>query len=783
MLGADGRVLLSEALKAVILILVLGPALGANTFAAQGTTARPAVRIGGIVLDPAGSPVRGAEVSLTVGRSAPRRVSTGDDGRFAFDGITSTEGKLTVSAPSFTRRELSWRLSTVNAAEVEVVLSPAPLVERVTVTATRTETKLGETAASVAVLSAETLAATAASTLDDALRQVPGFQLFRRTGSRAANPTTQGVSLRGVGASGASRALVLLDGVPLNDPFGGWVYWGRAPRQSVESVEVLRGGASDLYGSSALGGVVHVLTRRVEDEPALAFEASYGSQRTLDASLFASARKNGWGASLAAESFHTGGYFLVGREERGRVDTPAASRYAALNFSLEREVGADSRVFARVSSFGEARDNGTQLQRNRTHIRQAVVGGDWRHDRAGAFTLRAHFSSQVFDQSFTAVSEDRDGETLTRNQRVPSQAVGFLAQWSRGFGAAHALVAGVEAREVRGASDELVYVSGRPLSKVGAGGKERAIGVFVEDIMRLSPKLLLTLGGRFDRWRNQAALSVTSPVNIPGPASATSFPDRSETAFSPRASLLYNPTEGFSLHASAYRAFRAPTLNELYRAFRVGNILTLADENLRAERLAGAEAGAGYVSRAKGFSARATFFWMEVARPVANVTLSETPSLITRQRQSLGGTRSVGVEVEADARIDDRWSLSGGYQLTDARVARFPANTALEGLRIPQVPAHTLTFRADYHTPRRYAFGLQGRFAGAQFDDDLNRFRLERFMTLDALASRKLAGGAEVFVAAENLLGTRYEVGRTPLTTLGPPLLVRLGLRLRLGPR
>jgi outer membrane receptor protein involved in Fe transport len=776
-------VLLSEALKAVILIFVLGTPPGANAFGVQGTAARPSARVGGVVLDPTGAPVRGAEVSLTVGRSDSRRVSTGDDGRFAFEGVSAAEGRLTVSARGFARRELSWRVLEGRAAEVEVVLNPAPLDERVTVTATRTETKLGETAASVAVLSAETLAASAALTLDDALRQVPGFQLFRRTGSRAANPTTQGVSLRGVGASGASRALVLLDGVPLNDPFGGWVYWGRAPRQAVESVEVLRGGASDLYGSSALGGVVHVLSKRVEDRPTLAFEASYGSQRTLDASLFASARKRGWGASLAAESFHTGGYFLVSREERGRADTPAASRYAALNFTLEREINNDSRVFARGSSFGEARDNGTLLQRNRTHVRQAVVGGDWRHERAGAFTLRAHFSSQVFDQSFTAVSEDRDSETLTRNQRVPSQAVGLLAQWSRGFGERHALVAGFEAREVRGASDELVYVSGRPSSKVGAGGKERAVGVFVEDIVRLSPKLLLTLGGRFDRWRNRDAIAVTSPVVATGPASVTSFPDRTETAFSPRASVLYNPSEGFSLHASAYRAFRAPTLNELYRAFRVGNVLTLANENLRAERLVGGEAGASYFSQRRSFAARATFFWLEVARPVANVTLSETPNLITRQRQSLGRTRSRGVEVEADARLGDRWSLSGGYQLADAKVIRFPANTTLEGLRIPQVPIHTLTFRLDYRAPRRHTFSLQGRFAGGQFDDDLNRLLLERFFTLDALVSRRLTDNAEVFVAAENLLDTRYEVGRTPLTTLGPPVLVRLGLRLRLGPR
>ncbi len=254
-----------------------------------------------------------------------------------------------------------------------------------------------------------------------------------------------------------------------------------------------------------------------------------------------------------------------------------------------------------------------------------------------------------------------------------------------------------------------------------------------------------------------------------------------ETAFSPRVSLFYKLTDIVSLYASGYQAFRAPTLNELYRAFRVGNVLTLANENLRAERLVGGEGGAGFFSTDKRFNARANFFWLALTRPVANLTLSETPTLITRQRQNLGRTGSSGVEVDADAHLTNRWSLSGGYQLTNARVLRFPANTALEGLRIPQVPRHLVTFRIDYRIAARHTFSLQARAAGAQFDDDLNRFRLERFFTLDAFASRMLTRGLEMFVAAENLLNTRYEVGRTPIQTLGPPLLIRLGLRIRRG--
>src|SRR3712207_904126 len=148
-----------------------------------------------------------------------------------------------------------------------------------------------------------------------ALPIFPGFHLFRRTGSRAANPTAQGVSLRGVGASGASRAVVLYDGVPLNDPFGGWVYWGRVPREGLSRAEVLRGASSSLYGSGALGGVVQFVPRE-SGETRLRFQTSYGTQRTPDASLYASTLLEGWELSLSAQTFKTGGYVLVDGRER-----------------------------------------------------------------------------------------------------------------------------------------------------------------------------------------------------------------------------------------------------------------------------------------------------------------------------------------------------------------------------------------------------------------------------------------------------------------------------------
>jgi outer membrane receptor protein involved in Fe transport len=263
----------------------------------------------------------------------------------------------------------------------------------------------------------------------------------------------------------------------------------------------------------------------------------------------------------------------------------------------------------------------------------------------------------------------------------------------------------------------------------------------------------------------------------------TRFADRIETAFSPRVSLLHKLTDNVSFMVSGYRAFRAPTLNELYRSFRVGSVLTLANDKLRAERLTGGEAGVSVNGFDRKLNVRGTFFWSEIIRPVANVTLSVTPSLITRQRQNLGRTRSRGMEMEAEARISSSVVISGGYQFLDATVLRFPANILLEGLLIPQVPRHLATFQARYSNPRLLTVSFQGRAGSSQFDDDQNQFRLDPYFTLDAFASRSLGHGVEVFGAFENLTGQRYDIGRTPLRTIGPPLLARVGIRFQLGSR
>ena len=605
------------------------------------------------------------------------------------------------------------------------------IFEAITVTPARTETRVADTPSSVVVLSKEALDTTAAPTLDDALRQIAGFTLFRRAGSRVANPTTQGVTLRGVGASGASRALVLDDGVPLNDPFGGWVYWGRVPRVALDRVEVLRGGASDLYGSSAMGGVIQFIRRR---SAALTVDASAGSQDTRTVSMFAGSQFG----NVAVDLLSTGGYVLVRPEDRGVVDIAADSEHASIDATLRHRT-----LFARASYYDESRQNGTPLQENETKIRQLAVGGDVAVG-GGALALRAYGSDQDYFQTFSAVAGDRASERLTVEQTVPSRGAGGSAQWTRAIGARHVLVTGTDLRYAKGTSDELRFTPNGTF-RVIASGRQHAAAVFVEDLFAVTPSLIVTAGVRGDWWRNDGA-------------------DRrlTEAQLNPRVSMLWRTSDRLALSASAYTAFRAPTLNELYRGFRVGNVDTLPNPLLEAENLTGVEVGA------RANHARVTLFWASVHDTIANVTLSESNGTITRRRQNLGRTQSLGAEVDAEWRIGNEWRASASWLFVDATVREGD----LRGKRLPQVPRHQATAQVSWRT-----IGAQARWSAMQFDDDRNELRLDSYLAVDLFASHPIGRGLALTLAAENLINRDVEVSATPVITLGQPRGVRVGVR------
>jgi outer membrane receptor protein involved in Fe transport len=582
-----------------------------------------------------------------------------------------------------------------------------------------------------------------------------------------------------VGASGASRALVIADGVPLNDAFGGWIYWGRVPAESIAQVEVLRGTSGDLYGSSAIGGVISVVTRRPDAEPFASIETSYGTERTPAVSGYSSIGRSPWSVSLAGELFRTGGFIPVVEAQRGTVDTAAnVGRWVIVPF-LQRSFNKADRVFFSTEFFHEERENGTRLQTNNTELKTFLAGIDWHVNDDHQFALRAHGGVQRYDQIFSAVSADRNSESLNRVQHVPSNFLGISGQWTGSYDN-NVVFAGAELRRVDGHSDETGFVAAAPSSRTDAGGRELTASAFAGMIVPFRSRLIVSGSLRADSWRNLEGFTRSTVISTSA-TTMTEFPDRSETAWSPRLSFLYRVADWISIAGNFAGGFRRPTLNELYRNFRVGDVLTLANANLRAERARGFDAAAIISAFSQRLYVRTGPFCTAISDNVSNVTLSVTPSLITRQRQNAARTRSCGIEADGNFQVNNKLRVSAGYLFVDSRVTSFPTNPTLEGLRVPQIARHQITSQLTYAASKQTTIAVQLRASGPQFDDDQNQFRLRSFSAVDVFASRRIGRKIEIFAAAENLFDTKIEAGRTPVLTLASPRTFRAGLRLRLG--
>src|SRR5215813_10095179 len=705
----------------------------------------------GTVRDQRGYVVTGAHITLQ-GTAYQRATSSGGDGTFRVEG--APRGPLTLAVEAAVFDHFTASLSAEND-QFDVVLRPGTVSQEINVTANRVGTALSETAESVEVLSRQEMQTAASEAVDEVLRDVPGFTLFRRSDSRTANPTSQGASLRGIGGNGASRAVVLFDDIPLNDPFGGWVYWGRIPREDVSSIEVLRGGGSSLYGSDALTGVVNVTPLRAPGN-LISAEISGGSESTPDASLTSSWFLKSWTLGTSGEFFRTDGYILVPSGQRGSVDTKANSYHGTGLLTARRKLSSGD-IFLTGDFYDEARNNGTPLTTNDTQLAQ-LSGGLNLLTSLASIQLRGYGSEESYNQTFSSIAANRHSETLTRSQHVPAQQAGGSLTLSRQL-ERNSLVGGVDGRFVRGFSNETAFASSLATSLVDSGGHQQTFGAFVQDAIRLHSRLLFTMGLRYDNWDDYQAHTRTTPLMTSIKRSFTAFPDQSDHAFSPRGALLFRATDGITLTASAYRSFRAPTLNELYRSFRLGNVLNLANAQLQAERLSGAEAGANFFLGSTHI--HTAFYWMALSDPVANATLSSTPALITRQRENLGRTRSRGVEADAGWRFH-KLDVIAGYQFVDAVVTSFRANPALVGLEIPQVAPHQFTLQTRYSLAGGWTIAAQARASSRQFDDDLNQFPLDSFFQLDTYVSKRLRSAMEVFAAVENLFDSRIQVARTP---------------------
>ena len=734
-----------------------------------------AASIHGKVAGPRGL-LAGAEVRLLQQQRQVQVVSSDGEGEFVFENLPAGSYRLEVVLAPYLPAVQDVAVSSAPDEVVELAVFLETLNETVTVTAGRLPVPLGASISDVKILTDDDLREMPYQALDDRLRAFPEFALFRRASSLVTHPTTQGFSLRGIGPSGVSRSLALVDGVPVNDAFGGWVYWDRIPFLSLQQAELANGGGSTLYGNYALGGVLQ-LFKRIPEPATFEFQGQAGSRESLKGDIYGSHRIGPWGFSVAGSFFDFDGYPIVVESQRGAVDIAAASRHQAARFYVERAPAESSWIWTLEGGLlNENRDNGTPVQQNDTFsydFSTSLQGSVSPRDRLEA---RTFFRRNIFASDFSAVAGDRNSERRVVQQHVPSVDGGGSLLWYATRGR-HRIVTGTDFWVVSGQSADTVFFGPRVgLIRLG-GGKQATVGFFAEENYAISSRAALVLGGRVDLRKNFDGFRGTLAPDAP--RRAPPVEGRTEAVFSPRAGLTYQLNSWFGLYGSVYRSFRAPSLNELYRSFRVGNVTTNPNTELEPERNTGGEAGVRF-QVSETLSLGLAGFANLLTQPVSNVTLRVTPSLITRQRQNLGKATIHGLQANATWQPIPEVNVEGHYLWDRTRVTEFTEGSAIVGKQLPQVPQHRFTFNAGFSLPRAVRLVVTGRFVGDQFDDDLNNLVLDRYFQMDAHLSHSLGESARLFLSLENVTDSKILVRRTPVEVIGTPFQIRGGIYFQL---
>lgn len=663
-------------------------------------------------------------------------------------------------------------------------------VAEIIVTGRRDRVQPYERAYGPTVIDAATLATAPERRLDEALRAVPGFSLFRRSGSRTANPTAQGVSLRGIGPNGAGRTLVLVDGVPANDPFGGWVYWSRLPTGMADSVTITRGGGAGPWGNAALAGTIRIDTKQRDG---LDMEVAGGSQSTWLGQASVGGTSDGWHVGVAGSAFRTDGVKLVEPSRRGPIDIRAGSDAYAVDGTIATRIGGVSAT-AKLSGFKESRGNGTPYTENSTDAREAslrLVGEAGKVD----WQAVAYWRDWSFASTFSSVNATRTAETPSLDQYdVPATAKGGIVQVGFSPADGHETDIGADLRTTDGRTKErFTYSAGRYTRLRDAGGQQDLAGLFIEHAWTGVPGLTISAGGRLDAWTNKDGHRTESDIATGAVLRNDQFAKRDGTVANGRAGVDWQAGEMLGLRAAAYTGFRLPTLNELYRPFRVGNDITEANAALAPERMRGIEGGVR-LTPAAGLTASATAFHVLVKNAVDNVVLQTTAGTNAElgifvpaggslaQRRGLGRVVVNGVELELGWQATADLRLHAAYLFSDSEITDPGSMAALKGNRLGQSPRHSGTLDLTWTPIPTLTLRAQARASGKQFEDSRNLGTLAGYVVGDLYAGWRVGPELEFYVTAENITGKRVETGRRSdgLTNIGPERQVMAGVKVRL---
>ena len=605
------------------------------------------------------------------------------------------------------------------------------------------------------------------------MRNIPGLQQFRRSDARSANPTSQGITIRGLGGNASSRAVLLLDGVPQADPFGGWIAWPGYDALALSSARITRGGGSGSEGSGAVAGTIELFSKDVGN--LIELGAAYGSRNSVDADLLFG-RELGQGQLTISANYARGdGFIPIIESQRGDVDRQAEYEQAGLAVRYVAPLTDTTELQANVRAFTDDRERGFAFSENHNDGADASIRLVNRSDTGWQWSALAYVQIRNFDVSFGGVADDRNSVSRVFEQfNVPSTGLGARFEVRPPVGENVELRIGGDWRRTEGETNENFFFldDDTPRRSRNAGGSTATYGAFVEASAQASDVLTLTGGGRIDFWTIDDGFRKEIELINPFPGSVRTdaqFANRDGTEFTARGGFAFNATDRLTLRGAAYLGWRLPTLNELFRPFRVGADATAANELLEPERLKGAELGLDWDSG--NVSIGITGFVNELDDAVANVTLANGPGLfpgvgfvsgagVFRQRQNLDSIQSKGVEIDTEFDLGSlvkNLSARAAYAYVDAKVNASGDAAAIDGLRPAQIPEHNASASLRWEQANGTGASISLRYIGNQFEDDQNTNRLDDAFTIDGRLGFAVSDRLLIEGRVENLFEAQVE--------------------------
>lgn len=569
--------------------------------------------------------------------------------------------------------------SSMNAfAQNNDVLDENFVLDEMVVSATRSEKKLLDTAASVSLITDKDLDKMHINNLDEAFVKIPGVYVGRLSGIGS---TTSQTVMRGVNA--ANSVAVLVDGVQVNDSYNGSVTWSAIPVDMVKRVEVLRGPASVLYGGNALAGVINIITKDV-DKTSVNLKLSYGSNNTQNHSLYVAGKASDkLDFNVNYEKKKTDGYitdpvlsskavfgaettttntgakrWIIGNKGKRQWDENTVgvgfkyhfdeSKSLALDFTkneYEYSYSAPTSYFGDdiikkagtyFSTPGEKASNKYNMTYNDSENGwKAVVG----------------YSDQ-YKQHDTSISKATDSSK-------PNTRFSFDLQKNQTISANNNAVFGLNYRKDE--MDATVYKLADKFnsdSKIAvdsmASGTNKSFSAYVMDEHKFSDRWTATAGLRYDKW------SIDGRILLPNKTEAINYDESTYDNWSPSLSVMYKPEADSSVYLSWGKAFEAPSLYRMYSSSYSSNVYNIANPNLKPQKAETFELG--YKKDLNNKSAiGVSVYDTKYKGLLYKNSLGVVDGMNATCYQNAGEAEAKGFELELNHNFDDKWSAFLNY--------------------------------------------------------------------------------------------------------------------------